>query len=325
MRRRDLFPAVYAPFVLSPIAALAQADRPAKIGFLHPGSEPAVTVRARQIVEGLREVGYREGSDFILLTRQADFMTERLADLARGLVEAQVTAIVAPARPAVEAARSATKLGPIIALDLETDPVAAGLVASLSRPGGNLTGIFFDFPDIAPKWLQLLKEALPALRRLAVLYDPGVGTLQLTAVRAAAASLGIELKELEVNKPADLAPEFEAARHDGADAMIALSSPIFATNSQSLADLGIKHRLPGFSVFPDFVQAGGLMAYGPEINDLYRQLGQLVGKVISGRLPAELPVERPTRIKFAINLKTANALGVSIPLPLLARADQVIE
>jgi|tagenome__1003787_1003787.scaffolds.fasta_scaffold20950423_2 putative ABC transport system substrate-binding protein len=325
MRRRDVLAAIGVPVLASPIAALAQQRKPAVIGFLHPGSDPTVSVRVQQLAEGIREKGYAENRDFVWLIRWADFKSERLGALAAELASNQVTVLVAAARAAEEAARSATTVIPIVALDLETDPVAAGLVASLARPGGNLTGIFFDFPEISAKWLQLLGEALPGLRRLAILYDPAVGVLQMTAIKAAAAPLGIELQMLEVNGPADMAASFDAAQRNGAQAIMALSSPIFGGNAERLADLAITHRIPGLSLFPEFARAGGLMAYGPDIADLYRQVGGIVGKVLDGRPPADLPIERPARIRLAINLKTATALGVTIPLPLLARADEVIE
>ena len=159
----------------------------------------------------------------------------------------------------------------------------------------------------------------------AVLYDPAVGALQMTAIKTAAAPFGIELLMLEVNGPADMAASFEAAQRDGAQAIMALSSPIFGGNPERLAELTLTHRIPGLSLFPEFARAGGLIAYGPEIADLYRQVGGMVGKVLDGRPPADLPVERPARIRLAINLKTASTFGITIPVPLLARADEVIE
>jgi putative ABC transport system substrate-binding protein len=305
---------------------LAQRSaRPATIGFLHPGSEPVLSLRAAAIADGLRHAGLVENRDFVLDPRGANFVPERLEALAAELVAEKVTAIVVPAMAAEQAALSATHTIPIIAIDLETDPAAAGLVASFAHPGGNLTGVFLDFPEFSAKWLQFLQEAIPGLHRLAVLQDTSVRPLQLDSVRAAAAPLGIDLQILLIRTPADFGPVFETAKQGGAQALLVLSSPLAGTNSATLADLATRHRLPALSLFVDFAQAGGLLAYGPDISDLYRQVGEMVAKVLAGRSPAELPIERPTRIRFVINAKTAAALGITMPLTLLARADEVIE
>jgi putative ABC transport system substrate-binding protein len=278
------------------------------------------------MAEGIRQAGFADDRDFVLVVRGGEFLPDRLAPLAAELVRNRVSVIVAPAIAAERAALSATNTIPIVALDLETDPAAAGLIASFAQPGGNLTGIFLDFPEFSAKWLQLLGEAVPGLRRLAVLHDASVHPVQqLEALKAAAAPLGTELQMLEIRAPADLAPSFESAQRGGAQAILALSSPLIAANSTLLADLAMRHRVPGLSLFVEFAHAGGLMAYGPEVGDLYRQVGGMVAKVLAGRRPAEIPVERPTRIRLVINIKTASALGVTIPLPLLARADEVIE
>jgi putative ABC transport system substrate-binding protein len=323
--RRHLMAAVATAVAAGPHAAMAQPKaRPAEIAFLHPGAAAVTVQRIASLSEGLRQQGWVEGRDFTVLPRAAEFAPERMQGFADEMAARNVQLIFAVALAAERAARKATRDIPIVGLDLEADPIAEGFVVSLARPGNNMTGIFFDFPEFSGKWLELLSESVPTLRRVAALWDPATAPVQKTAVANAARSHGLEIEILEVRQPGDVGERMALAKGHGAQAVLAVSSPIFGDPKQ-LADTAVELRMPAIAMFPDFAQAGGLMAYGPEIVDLYRQSGVMVAKVLQGRNPADLPVERPERIRLSINLKTANALGLKISLPLLGRADEVIE
>jgi putative ABC transport system substrate-binding protein len=274
-------------------------------------------------LEGLRVAGFRVPEEVEIISQVADGDPARLSPLAAELIARKVDAIAAISTGAVQIVRAATAAIPIIAHDLETDPVATGLVASLARPGGNITGFFFDFPEFRTKWLQLLQEAVPRLSSVAALWDPATGPYQ--QIEEAAALLKLNLRILEVRGPADLDGAFLAAAQSKVDALLILSSPVFGANSKRVADLTLGHRLPAVTLFPDFARAGGLMAYGPNLLDTYRQLGGMVAKVLRGTKPADLPVELPTKFELVINVKTAKALGLEVPTSILLRADEVIE
>jgi putative tryptophan/tyrosine transport system substrate-binding protein len=214
---------------------------------------------------------------------------------------------------------------PHVAIDLETDPVASGVAATLARPGGNITGVFLDFPDFTGKWLEMLIESSPKLPRAAVLWDPITRPVQMEAVKKAGETLNVQLDIVEVQRPSDFDGAFSTASHRGVGAMVILSSPLIAPNVQALAELALRHRLPAITLFPDFARAGGLLAYGPNLLSLYRLAGVLAGKVLHGANPAELPIERPTKFETVLNMRTAHALGIAIPTSLLLRADEVIE
>jgi putative ABC transport system substrate-binding protein len=203
--------------------------------------------------------------------------------------------------------------------------VASGLVASLARPGGNVTGVFLDFPDFSAKCLQLLVEALPALAGVGVLWDPTTGSLQLDAVEAAARKLGIRVQVFEARRVADIAEAIYALDPARIQGLLVLSSPLFGGNPQVVADLALRRTVATISLFPDIAKEGGLLAYGPNIQDLYRQAGAMARKVLQGTRPADLPAERPTRFRLVANLKTARAIGVELPTSILLRADEVIE
>ena len=203
--------------------------------------------------------------------------------------------------------------------------MASGIAASLARPGGNITGIFLDFPDFTAKWLELLAESRPKLARVAILWDPVTGSVQLDAVKKAASSLNIELNVFEVRRLSDFEKTFALASQGGAEGMVMLSSPLMSPNVQMLADFAIRHRLPAITLFPDFARAGGLLAYGPNLLDLFRQVGALSAKVLQGAKPADLPIERPTKFELVLNLRTAKTLNLAISPGLLLRADEVIE
>ena len=248
-----------------------------------------------------------------------------LPALAMDLVTQRVDTILAAGPPAVQAARSATAAIPVVAVDLESDPVASGLVASLARPGGNVTGVFLDFPDFSAKCLQLLIEAVPALAEVGVLWDPTTGQLQLNAVQSAAKSLGVGLHVFEARRLADIAEAFYTLDRSRTQGALILSSPLFGGNPQVVADLATRKGVPTISLFPDVAREGGLLAYGPDIQDLYHQAAGMARKVLNGTKPAEMPAERPTRFQLVATLKAAKAIGIELPTSILLRADEVIE
>jgi len=223
------------------------------------------------------------------------------------------------------ASRNATSTIPIVAVDLESDPVAKGFVKNLARPGGNVTGVFLDLPELSGKQLQLLREVIPNVSRVAVLGDSVLNAPQFGATDFAAKTLGIELQRLDVRTPADLDRSLERAKRGAAGAVILLSSPLVFVNRAAISSMAATRRLPAVSMFVEFAEAGGLMVYGPSLREAFERCGRYVGKVLQGARPADLPVERPEKFDLVINLKTAKALGLTIPPSLLQRADQVIE
>ena len=321
-RRRDVV-ALLGGAAAWPLAARAQEVRNRRVGVLHPGQAAALDARITAINEGLNSPSKLLGID--LIVRLADGEVSRLPGLATDLVNERVHAIVAAGPPAVQAAKNATAEIPVIAIDLETDPVASGWLESLAHPRGNLTGVFLDFPDFAAKCLQLLTEAVPLLTVIGVLWDPTTGSLQLAAVRAAARIMGLDVRVFEARRAIGIADAFDAARLSRIDGLLVLSSPLFGGNPQLVADLAARRKIATISLFPDIAREGGLLAYGPDIQNLYRQAGAVARKVLQGTNPAEIPAERPTRFQLIANLKTAKALGLEISPTLVARADEVIE
>jgi putative ABC transport system substrate-binding protein len=281
-------------------------------------------MRVAAIREGLSGTDNQRDLSFEIIVRLADGDVSRLPALATDLVNNRVDAIVAAAPAAVQAAAGATTSIPVIAIDLESDPVASGFVRSLARPGGNVTGVFLDFPDFSAKCLQLLIETVPTLSGVGVLWDPSTGVLQLKGVEAAAQAFGISAQVFEARRAADIAEAFYALDRSRFQGLLLLSSPLIAGNPQLIADLAIRRSLPTISLFPDIARAGGLIGYGPEIQDLFRQVGGMARKVLQGAKVAELPAERPTRFQLVANLKTAKLIGIR-PSSILLRADEVIE
>ncbi len=316
--------------ILAGTAAGAHAQPPAKlpiVGVLYPGPMAVATARIDAVVEGLREAGFVQGQHFTLESRVAEGKLERLPSLAAELIDLRAAVVWAGSSVAVQAMKSATTTIPIVAVDIETDPVASGLIASLGRPGGNVTGIFLDFPEFHGKWLQLLKEAVPRLSRVAVLWDPtnAAGPFQLRAIQGASKTLGVQVQPLEARAPADFEGAFRTATNGRVQGMVVLTSTVTVASAKPLAGLALKHRLPGIMHVGEFAAAGGLMAYGPSLSGLVRQSGGLIGKILRGAKPADLPVERPSVFDLVVNLKTAKTLGLTIPPSLLLRADKIIE
>lgn len=326
MDRRDAVLALIA-LGAAPLAAEAQqSGKVWRIGVLRPGPVDAVwRENFDPFRQALRELGFAEGTNLTFEYRVAPGTSEEMLARANDLVRARVDAILAIAPPGVSAAAKATTSIPIVAVDLESDPVASRFAASLARPGGNVTGLFLDFPEMGGKWIQLLQGAVPKLGRAAVLWDPATGPNLLKGAEAAASSMQVQLHWLEARSPADFARAFESAAKQKAEALLVLSSPVFNSARKEIAALALKHRLPAIMPFPPFADDGGLMAYGPHLTSMFRQAGSVMAKVLQGARPKEIPIERPTRFELAINMKTAKFLGITFPQSLRVRADRVIE
>ena len=331
MRRRDFITA-FAGAAVGPIGARAQpSKRVARIGFLVTGSlkSPETRTTLNAFYQGLREYGYANGENVIVEVRAADSKVERFPVLANELVGLNLDVIVASNSVAGRAVGQATAAIPIV-VPVMGDPVGDGLVASLARPGGNTTGLTFLGPQLVPKRLALLKEALPAAYGVAALWHPGaygVRTMDdmMNEAEGAAQTLGLQLRLFGVREPDELDKAFSAIADERADALIVFPSPMLFAERKRVVDLATKLRLPLISMGKEFVQLGGLMSYGADITDLFRLSGAYVDKVLKGAKPADLPVEQPTKFELSINLRTATELGIKIPATLLARADEVIE
>jgi putative ABC transport system substrate-binding protein len=309
-----------------PLAARAQqTPEIPRVGFVYPGSKAVMASRIEAIISGLRVSGYAAPAQVEIVARTAEGDPAQIAPLVTEVIAKNVNVIIANGPPVLHAARSATRTIPIVAIDLETDPVASGMAGTLARPGGNITGVFLDFPDFTAKWMEMLVESNPKLSRVTVLWDPVTGPVQIESIKKAVKTLNIQLEVEEVQRPSDFNAAFVMASQRGVDAMVMLSSPLISSNVQVLAELSLRHRFPAITLFPDFARAGGLLAYGPNLLSLYRLTGVFAGKVLRGANPAELPIERPTKFETVLNMRTAQALGLSIPTSLLLRADEVIE
>jgi putative ABC transport system substrate-binding protein len=310
-------------FLSVPLATEAQPPvKIARIGILREGSAPDPLVEGFR--RGLRELGYVEGQNIRIEYRWAEGRDDRLSGLAADLVRLKVDVIVASGRSALLAKRATTTI-PIV-MPIAADPVGLGLVASLARPGGNVTGFNFQSEELPGKWVELLREALPGIARVAALWHPPTEASQLKVVEAAARSLGVRLLTPKVLRPDELGTAFAEARKDRAQALIILASPFFFAHRARLVELAAKHGLPAMYFQREFVvDSGGLMSYGPDLRDLFRRAATYVDKILKGAKPADLPVEQPTRFELVINMKTAKALGLTIPPSLLARADDVLQ
>jgi putative ABC transport system substrate-binding protein len=312
--------------LLWPLVARGQAaGRPARIGFLYPGVASVTPTRIAALREGMAAVNYVNADRVEVVVRASEGDPAKLPSLATGLVDSKVDTILAISPSAVAAAKAATTTLPIVANDLESDPIRSGFVASLARPGGNITGVFSDFPDFGMKWLELLKEALPALSHAMVFWDPATGPTQLAAVKAASELLKVRISVVEVPAIAELQHAFSKADELNPEAVVILSSPIFGTNPKLIAELALAHRIPIATLFSEIARAGGLLSYGPNLLGTFQQTGTMVGKILQGAQPADLPVERPTKFELVINARTAKALGLSLPAAVLLRADDVVE
>jgi putative ABC transport system substrate-binding protein len=326
---RRAFLAGAATLLAAPLAAGAQqAAKIARIGYLSTdlAANPHTHEAFRQ---GLRDLGYVEGRNVVIEYRDAEGKFERLPALAAELVALEVDVIVAGGNSLARAAKQATRTLPIVFAAV-SDPVASGLVTSLARPGGNVTGASILSSELVGKRLELLTQAVPGVSRVAVLWLPGaLGERtekdMLKEAEVAAGALGVRLQVVEAREPADLDRAFSDMTRARADALTVLPSLMFLRERRRLVDLAAKHRLPAVYTVKEYVDAGGLMAYAPNLADVFRRAATYVDRILKGAKPADLPVQQSTKFELIINLKTAKALGLTIPPSLLARADQVIE
>ncbi|PWT90197.1 MAG: ABC transporter substrate-binding protein [Proteobacteria bacterium] len=325
MRRRDFVTLLGGAALASPIAARAQQTAVPVIGFLNTASSDLDLSRARPFRQGLTETGYVEGGNVKIEYRWADGRADRLPALAADLVRQRVSVIAANG-PASRAAREATATIPIVFL-LAADPVQQGLVTSLNRPGGNLTGVAGLATEVGPKRLELLHKLVPAAGTLHVLLDPNDYNvaMQLRELQGAAHNLGLKLHILEAGTERDLETSFATLVQMRAGALMIGTSTFFNSHSEQLAQLSARHRLPAIFYTRAFATAGGLMTYGASFPDMYRQVGVYTGRILKGEKPADLPVEQPTKFDLIINLTTAKVLGLNIPDNLLALANEVVE
>jgi putative ABC transport system substrate-binding protein len=327
--RRSFIGTVTIGLLAAPLATEAQqAAKTARIGYLGPNLATGPHLRAA-FLQGLRDLGYVEGRNLVMEYRDAEGKFERFPVLAAELVALKVDVIVAPGTPQALAAKQATRTLPIVCASV-ADPVGSGLVTSLARPGGNVTGLSNLLPDLVGKCLEQLKQAVPGVSRVAVLWHPGnLGERterdMLKGAEVAGRALGVRLQVVEARGPADFDRAFSDMTRGRAGALTVLPSAMFNTERRRLVDLAAKNRLPAVYISRESVDAGGLMSYGPDLADMFRRAATYVDKILKGTKPGDLPVEQPTKFELIINLKTAKVLGLTIPQSLLQRADEVIQ
>jgi putative tryptophan/tyrosine transport system substrate-binding protein len=324
--RRRTFIALLGSAAAWPLAARAQqTGKLPTIGYLGATTRSAESQRVDALVERLREFGWIESRNLTVEYRYAEGRSERYAEVAAEFVRLNVDVIVTYGTPAVAATKQATPAIPIV-FAVAGDPVGSGLVASLARPGGNVTGLSLQKTDIADKRLELLREVVPSLRRLAVMANAGnpVPLLEMREVEATARRLGHEVATFEIRRAEDIVPAFDALK-GRAHALYLCGDPLVDTNRIRIITLALGAQLPSISDFPEYVEAGGLMSYGPNFPDLFRRAAGYVDKILRGTKPGDIPVEQPTKFYLVINLITAKALGLEPAATLLARTDKVIE
>jgi len=326
MQRREFITLVGGAAAAWPIAT--RAEQPARlptVGFLGSATPSAAPEGAAAFVQRLSELRWVVGSTVAIEYRWAEGRNDRSAELAAEFVRLKVDAIVTSGTPSVLALMQATSSIPIVFVAVG-DPVANGLVKSLARPGGNVTGLSNQTRDLAGKRVEILREVIPGLRRLAILANVGndAVVLEMRDAQAAARTLGYEVTTLEIRRSEDIAPAFETLR-DRADAIYIVIDALVVINRVSINTLALNARLPTMHAFRESVEAGGLISYGPNFPELWRRSAEYIDKILRGAKPADIPVEQPTKFDLVINLKTAKALGLSVPPALLARADDVIE
>jgi len=316
------------PFVLSLLApsfaADAQLREVPRIGILSNFAAPDPQVEA--LKQGLRDLGWVEGQNVELECRYADGQFDRVPNLVAELVRLKVDIIVTGGEVGIRAARKATRTIPIVMAN-SGDPVGTGLVASLARPGGNITGLSLLLPELGAKRLALLKEAVPQVSHVAILWNPtnAAKPLELKSAQDAAGALGVRVSSFEVRDPTGFASAFVAIAKAHPNALIPLADPLTRAHREQIGEFAVKNRLPMIAELREFAAAGGLMTYGVNLLDLYRRTATYVDKILKGAKPADLPIEQPTKFELIINLKTAKALGLTIPQSILIRADEVIE
>ena len=311
---------------LSLSAHAQQQSKPARIAYLSVGTASSQSSRVEALKSGLRAAGYTNGSDIFIEERYSDGKPEHAVTLVKELVRQELDVIVTGGPAATHAARQATATIPIV-MAFDWDPVASGFITSLGRPGGNITGLFALTPEITGKQLEILKEVVPNLGRIAVLensMEPGVEQMR-KELEGAASALKVRLQKFEVRALEDLKIAFQTANKNRAEAVVAVTSFVLISQRTQIAELAQQNRLPAIYPWPEFVQAGGLMSYGANSEDLFRRAAIYVDKILKGGKPADLPVEQPTKFEFLVNLKAAKQINLTIPQKVLTRADRVIK
>jgi putative tryptophan/tyrosine transport system substrate-binding protein len=323
MRRREFITLLSGLAVARPRAAHAQqkTDDLPRIGIIQ--SFPNENFEA--LTAGLREAGYIDGQNVLMEKRFHGAALDRIDAFANELVGLKCKVIFAGAPYGIQAVLKATNTIPIVGVDLESDPVASGWAQSVARPGGNLTGLFLDLPELGGKQIELLREAAPRLSHLAVLWDVTIGKVQFRATEQAASAAKLTLQSLPIRRVDDVKDAFEEATRKRVDGIVVLSSPLILNRRSQIADLALSVRLPTISIFTSFPKAGGLMAYGPNLASMFKQAASYMSRILSGAKPSELPIERPSKFELVINFKTAKALGLNLPSLLQQLADEVIE
>ena len=328
MRRREFMALIGGAAAAWPLAGAAQeSGKIRRIGYLGAGSSSVLPVALGAFREQLRQLGYIEEQNLRIEYRWAGDRDDQLSKIAAELVHLNVDVIVVEGHtPAIKAAKDATRTIPIV-MAVSGDPVGTELVDSLARPGGNVTGLTILTPDLAGKRLELLKEAVPSLGRVAAIWNAAnpAKLLDWRETQVAAEKLGLTLQSLEVRRPADFDRVFDAETRDRADGLVVFSDGLINGHRQPILDFAARTRLPAMYPYREFVADGGLMSYAPSYPDLFRQAAVDVDKILKGTKPADIPVEQPTKFELVINVKTAQAMGVTVPEALLARADKVIE
>ena len=327
MRRREFITLLGGAAVVWPLAAHTEQPASPVIGFLDSRTPEVVAARLRGFRQGLKESGYVEGENVAIVYRWAEDRIDRLPALAVDLVRRPVAVIVASGPPSSFAAKAATTTIPIVFL-VGNDPVQLGLATSLSRPDGNMTGINIFNSELGAKRLELLRDLLPGAARIAVLVNPADASLsepQSKEVTDAARTMGLQIQVHNANTSAEINSAFEAIARERPDAVVVASTPFLNGRQVQLAQLAAFHRLPTISALRDYAEAGGLMSYGSNIVDSYRQAGVYVGRILKGAKPAELPIVQSNKFELVINAQTAQMLGLTVPTSLLGRADEVID
>jgi putative ABC transport system substrate-binding protein len=329
MQRREFITLLGGAVVVWPLAARAQQPGRYRIGHLAIAAPndtpPPPPANWDAFVQGLREAGYVEGQNVSFEHRSAHDQPETFPKLALELATLNVDVIFARGTWALAAAKNATRAIPIVGIDLEIDPVEAGLAASIARPGSNITGMFLDLSELSSKHLQLLKEMIPGTSRIAVLANPDINASQLRELNRVAGLLSVDIRAVDVRNAIDLDGAFDAAKNWHADALVVLSNPLSLAHRTRIGNLAEKAGLPSIYLYRAHVDAGGLISYGPDLPDMFRRCGGYVGRILGGTKPADLPIERPARFDLVVNLKTAKAIGINIPETILVRADTVLE
>jgi putative ABC transport system substrate-binding protein len=325
LRRRDFISLLGGVAAAWPLRARAQPSGKAyRIGFLGGTSHAEYVRLVDALRTGLRQLGYEEGKNIIIEYRWAEGRYDRLTQLAAELVNLNVNVIVAPATPSAQAAKQATSTIPIVLIS--GDPIAAGLVASLARPGGNLTGLTFFFAEICAKRVELIKEAIPSLTRIAVFVNPAnpATSIPLTAMQRTASALKSELAPIELTTREDITAAIMMVATRRAQALVAIEDPLITSNARKIADLALQNRVPMIGFRPQ-AEAGALLEYGVDLADLFSRSASFVDKILKGTAPADLPIERAVKFEVIVNLNSAKTLGIELPPSLLVRADEVIE